>query len=215
MRKLLLMAALLCTIVPAAWALDVWDGSVSQPTYDEARGGVVITKGSELAYVHQHWIDEVGGGGAYCTANYFLDDDLDLSAYSWIPMGQGRGALTPFVGTFYGNGHNINLVISDATENYQGLFAEIRKEGHVRDLHVSGSIQCSNSRLVGRHCRPERRRHQRLLGERQCNFRVEQLVSRHCQGGRYLRREQWSRGVLLRDGRRAEPRCRRGRHRGL
>ena len=131
-------------------AEDVWDGTATRPAYDAGRGGLVITKGSELAYAHQHWIEEAYDGVAYCNSSYFLDDNLDLSAHSWTPMGQGKGdALQVFQGTFYGNGLSINLTISGAKENYQGLFAEIGAQGRVQDLHVSGRIECSDSRLVG------------------------------------------------------------------
>ena len=45
--------------------------------------------------------------------------------------------------------NTINLVIENATANYQGLFADIDSNGKVQDLHVSGNIQCNDSRLVG------------------------------------------------------------------
>ena len=139
MKKYILSTLLLlCAAAQGAWA-DIWDGSISQPAYDSSRGVYVIKKGAELAYIHQHWDD--------CYKNsYSLEEDLDLSRFIWIPLGQGG---SQFEGTFYGNSHTIELVIENATANYQGLFADIDSKGRVLDLHVSGKIQCDDSRLVG------------------------------------------------------------------
>ena len=139
MKKYILSTLLLlCAAAQGAWA-DTWDGSISQPAYDSSRGVYVIKKGAELAYIHQHWDD--------CYKNsYSLEEDLDLSRFIWIPLGQGG---SQFEGTFYGNSHTIELVIENATANYQGLFADIDSKGRVLDLHVSGKIQCDDSRLVG------------------------------------------------------------------
>ena len=130
---------LLCAAAQGAWADDLWDGSVSRPAFDSSRGVYVIKKGAELAYIHQHWAD--------CYQNmYSLEENLDLSRFIWVPLGQGG---KQYEGTFYGNGHTINLVIENATANYQGLFADIDSNGKVLDLHLSGNIQCNDSRLVG------------------------------------------------------------------
>ena len=136
---LLLLFTLLCTTVQRSWAMNVWDGSVSPPAYDASRHVYVVKTGAELAYIHQNW--------SSCYQNlYSLEDDLDLTRFVWIPMGQGG---SQFEGTFNGNGHTIELVIENATANYQGLFAEIDERGRVMDLHVGGTIQCNDSRLVG------------------------------------------------------------------
>ena len=136
---LLLLLTLLCTTVQRSWAMNVWDGSISQPAYDASRHVYVVKTGAELAYIHQNW--------SSCYQNlYSLEDDLDLTRFVWIPMGQGG---SQFEGSFYGNGHTIELVIENATANYQGLFAEIDERGRVMDLHVGGTIQCNDSRLVG------------------------------------------------------------------
>lgn len=93
--KIILIIALLCALVQGGWA-DTWDGSISQPAYDSSRGVYVIKKGAELAYIHQHWND--------CYKNlYSLEEDLDMSRFNWIPLGQGG---SQFEGTFYGNGQH-------------------------------------------------------------------------------------------------------------
>ena len=146
-KKILLMIALLCAVVQGAWA-DKWNGSVSRPTYDASRNFVIIRTGAELAYVHQHWDDDSGDGvdKDYYEHNYYLEDDLDLSDFVWTPLGRGG---KQYKGYFQGNNHTITLVIEGATDNYQGLFADISSSGQVENLHVSGLIQCKDSRLVG------------------------------------------------------------------
>ena len=54
-----------------------------------------------------------------------------------------------YEGTFNGNGHTIRIHIKDATDNYQGLFSGIASNGRVENVHVTGVIHCSRSRLVG------------------------------------------------------------------
>lgn len=57
------------------------------------------------------------------TGSYKLANDIDISAWDWIPIGNSTN---PFVGTFNGNGHVIKGVkINDAVSDYQGLFGII------------------------------------------------------------------------------------------
>ena len=150
-KNVLLMLALLCTVVQGAWA-DTWDGTISRPTFYRSYNGysdvVVIRTGAELAYVYEHWDDDSGDGvdKDYYEHNMYLEDDLDLSRFIWLPLGRGGKG---YQGTFMGNGHTIHLIIEKATDNYQGLFNTIGTGGCVRDLRVSGRVQCNESRLVG------------------------------------------------------------------
>ena len=143
------MLALLCTLVQTTWAQDVWDGSTSRPTYLPGRQVIIIRTAAELAYAQQHWDDDSGDGvnKDYYEHSYMLEADLDLTAYSWQPL--GFNSSKPYTGTFFGNGHTIKLNIIAAADNYQGLFSEISPLGCVENLHVSGHIECSTSRLVG------------------------------------------------------------------
>ena len=143
------MLALLCTLVQTTWAQDVWDGSTSRPTYLPGRQVIIIRTAAELAYAQQHWDDDSGDGvnKDYYEHSYMLEADLDLTAYSWQPL--GFNSSKPYTGTFFGNGHTIKLNIIAAADNYQGLFSEISPVGCVENLHVSGHIECSTSRLVG------------------------------------------------------------------
>ena len=175
-KAFLLTIALVCALAQGAWSqdYDVWDGvTTTAPTvtYDyQAESGqhfynvVVINKASELAYVRDHWDEQVDDGHIsrkYRQRAIYLTADLDMSAVSWTPLGfnnDDHDAPYPYVGScFNGNGHTIRIRISGATDNYQGLFAKISnstyndlaKPATVKHLHVAGEISCSSSRLVG------------------------------------------------------------------
>jgi len=163
-RKSFLILALLCAFAQGAWAqnYNVWDGSTTtQPQFYSSYAGytnvVVINTGAELAYVRDNWTSISGywGDKPYYQLRYLLNADLDISAVSWIPMGYDNNPITSitgitgFEGTFFGNAHTIRIKIEGATDNYQGLFASIEEEGTVQSLHLTGSIHCAASRLVG------------------------------------------------------------------
>jgi len=171
-KKVLLILALLCAVAQGVWAQipdptvfdDVWDGhSTSKPEYytgyfDEnpAYQGysdvVIIKKASELAYIRDHWKDNAGYENVnrpFRFLSYLLTANLDMSAVSWIPMGNNNGDIDSYRGEFYGGCHTIRIIIKDVSHNYQGLFAEIGAAGKVYDLHVTGNIACKKSRLVG------------------------------------------------------------------
>ena len=148
----MLTIALLCAVVQGAVATDVWDGTLSRPRfyreYNRTSDVFVIRTGAELAFMHEHWDEDSGEGLGknYYEHNMYLEDDLDLSRFVWKPLGNGGEG---YQGIFFGNGRTITYVIEGATDNYQGLFGTIGKEGRVMDLHVNGSVACSASRLVG------------------------------------------------------------------
>jgi len=95
-RKIFMILALLCAFAQGAWAQNykVWDGSTTtQPQFYSSYGGytnvVVINTGAELAYVRDNWRSNSGywGDKPYYQLRYLLNADLDISAVSWIPMG--------------------------------------------------------------------------------------------------------------------------------
>lgn len=152
------LLALLCAFAQGAHAqnYNVWDGSTTtQPQFYSSYGGytnvVVINTGAELAYVRDNWTSNSGywGDKPYYQLRYLLNADLDISAVSWIPMGNDNEFIIAFEGTFFGNAHTIRIKIENAIYNYQGLFARIAEEGTVQSLHLTGSIHCAASRLVG------------------------------------------------------------------
>ena len=154
--KIFTLAALLLMVTQTAWAKwSVWDGTTkTSPNTVLQVGGTSskdkwlnIYSAAELAYICENWNKTSAN---LSTQRYFykwhykLMVDIDMGDWSWTPLGTES-----YEGSFDGNGHTIRINISGATNNYQGLFASIASGGRVHNLHVSGNIQCSTSRLVG------------------------------------------------------------------
>lgn len=161
-KTILLTISLLCAAAQGAWA-DTWDGvTYTKPSMGWKDGYIYvfeIQSAAELAYVMSHFSDETGledyNPGIYIPEYYYqgryvLKTDIDMGdAVSWTPIGNHNGSITDFEGIFFGEFHTIRINIHGATDNYQGLFARIGEKGTVQDLRVSGSVECSSSRLVG------------------------------------------------------------------
>ena len=153
-KKILLILALLCAIVQGAWA-DKWDGwTKTEPpgiSYDNGYKYIAINSAAELAYIAEHWDDEVPACTDldYYEFNYILNADLDMTAATWAPMG-GKA----YKGTFNGNGHTISIKINNSSisSNYQGLFNTIHSEGTVKNLHVDCYIKVGNATNVAGIC---------------------------------------------------------------
>lgn len=64
--------------------------------------------------------------------NYVLDNNIDLTGYSWTAIGPSNSA--SFTGTFDGNGYSIT-----GLEGAQGVFS-IVNGGTVKNLRVEGNI---------------------------------------------------------------------------
>jgi The GLUG motif. len=70
-----------------------------------------------------------------CLAGSFtLDQDIDLSASSWTPIGSSA---TPFTGTIDGNGHTITVSIPASSTGYQGFIACLGAAGVVKNLNLN------------------------------------------------------------------------------
>ena len=156
LARMAVMLILALLAVQTAQA-DTWDGTTrTQPTktvkyenYIESYSFIDINCAAELAYICEHWNEEYDGK-YYYQWDYKLMVDIDMGDWSWTTL--GNKALLgndSYDGTFDGDGHTIRINISGATDNYQGLFAKISSDGKVENLHVSGNIHCSTSRLVG------------------------------------------------------------------
>lgn len=79
------------------------------------------------------------GDSFYCNGNYRLLEDLDLQNKRWIPIGTDE--LTPFCGSFDGNGHAIkNLFVKGNREDCAGFFGFL-KRATVCNLSVEGTIK--------------------------------------------------------------------------
>ena len=132
-KKVLLILAMLCTMLQGAWSqdIDVWDGHTkTKPQlnyrYDLEAYTVFIRTGAELAWVRDHWKEYPDYMKVPLNESYFyLEKDLDMSAESWIPLGNDNGSIEAFMGVFEGQGHTIRIEINNSTsENSQGLIAE-------------------------------------------------------------------------------------------
>ena len=156
LARMAVMLILALLAVQTAQA-DTWDGTTRiQPTKTtKVENGIDIYSfidincAAELAYICEHWNEEYDGKNYY-KWDYKLMVDIDMGDWSWTTL--GNKALLgndSYDGTFDGDGHTIRINISGATDNYQGLFAKISSDGKVHNLHVSGNIHCSTSRLVG------------------------------------------------------------------
>ncbi len=156
LARMAVMLILALLAVQTAQA-DTWDGTTRiQPTKTtivendiDIYSFIDINCAAELAYICEHWNEEYDGKNYY-KWDYKLMVDIDMGDWSWTTL--GNKALLgndSYDGTFDGDGHTIRINISGATDNYQGLFAKISSKGKVENLHVSGNIHCSTSRLVG------------------------------------------------------------------
>ena len=156
LARMAVMLILALLAVQTAQA-DTWDGTTrTKPTKTtkmenniEVYSFIDINCAAELAYICEHWNEEYDGKNYY-KWDYKLMVDIDMGDWSWTTL--GNKALLgndSYDGTFDGDGHTIRINISGATDNYQGLFAKISSDGKVHNLHVSGNIHCSTSRLVG------------------------------------------------------------------
>lgn len=79
------------------------------------------------------------GDPFYCNGNYKLLKDLDLQNKKWIPMGMSE--LSPFSGTFDGNGHSIkNLSVKGNKKDCIGFFGYL-KNANICNLSIEGKIK--------------------------------------------------------------------------
>ncbi len=129
-------------LVPASDAKG-WDGvTVKQPQV--SGDSVNITSPEELAWLAK----EVNGGRSF--ACVFLENDIDLNAKAWTPIGTKDH---PFTGEFYGNGHTVTGLAIKGNDNYQGLFGYVegkeKENAAIKDLSVEGVIKTTATNVGG------------------------------------------------------------------
>ncbi len=116
-----LAAAFTLALSGAAFAEDVWDGTIG--TVPGSSGGVItITTGEQLAAFAQ----SVNNGSTYAGQTVRLGDDINLNNHEWTPIGRFfmyggiNGAKNrAFSGTFDGAGHKItNLKVTNNNGNW-------------------------------------------------------------------------------------------------
>lgn len=71
--------------------------------------------------------------------NYYLENDINMSGYEWIPIGTED---EPFTGSFDGNMYSVShlYIDEDVVNYYIGLFGY--SEGEIENIHVQGSYRC-------------------------------------------------------------------------
>lgn len=127
----------------SASSADGWDGvTVKEP--QGSGESVNITSAEELAWLAQ----QVNSGVTF--ACVFLENDIDLNAKAWTPIGTKAN---PFTGEFYGNGHTVSGLAVKGSDNYQGLFGyvcgEENEKAAVVDLAVEGAIKTTATNVGG------------------------------------------------------------------
>ena len=73
----------------------------------------------------------VNDGASFNNQTVYLEADIDLGYYEWIPIGNAE---SPFNGIFNGNGHTVSGLKINATYSYVGLFGNV--SGSILDFKV-------------------------------------------------------------------------------
>ncbi|MDD4624665.1 MAG: dockerin type I domain-containing protein, partial [Bacilli bacterium] len=88
------------------------EGSISDTINVTVNDVIIIDNYSQLNSIRNN-----------LTGSYKLASDIDISAWSWNPIGDNAN---PFMGTFNGNGHYIKgIKVNKSTSDYNGLFGKI------------------------------------------------------------------------------------------
>ena len=111
---------------------DNWNNNVDKVTSNDD-GCYHIDSASKLAYISK---DIASGSWTFRNAEIVLDNDIDLSAYYWTPIGINNRII--FNGTFDGNWHKITgLNVKDAA--YAGLFGYVGMGATIENLIVENA----------------------------------------------------------------------------
>ena len=167
MKRMISLLLLLCLcaglILPAAAAdasvpADYWtdSGNYTEPSIDPATKTVTLTSAAELAWLASKCMQ----GTTFGEYTILLENDLDLSAHLWMPIGgrdkdgNGGNNTSAFAGVFDGQGHRIYGMVcvdpDDSYKNYTALFGEA-SGAEIRNLSVEGSVSayCQAAMLIG------------------------------------------------------------------
>lgn len=117
----------------------MWDGvEVDSDLTADADGVYHVSTGAQLAYLAQ----VVNEKGKKFTSRIVLDNDIDLGAFDWTPIGNKTNY---FAGAFDGQGHKVTgLYIDDPDLAYAGLFGYVQglstSPASVSNLTVEGFV---------------------------------------------------------------------------
>ena len=118
----------------ALYGMDnVWDGTITEPAYDESTETYTIKTGAELAWIGKN-VTTVR------TKTVKLANDINLGESGWTPIGGSAPDFSDsFGGTFDGGGFTIHIT------NGKSLFNKIGDTGTVKNLGIAGSLNASGS----------------------------------------------------------------------
>lgn len=128
--------------------VDTWDGQTTEAfAVKDASGNalgeaedkpILIGNCAQLAYL----AEQVNAGESYSGKFFKLADDLNLAGKEWAEIGRSNNdpsRVTPFSGTFDGDGHEIMGLNSGTNRKYLGLFGYI-KNATVKNLKISSAV---------------------------------------------------------------------------
>lgn len=128
--------------------VDAWDGTADTSWYvgHEADAKYHITTAAQLAGLAQ-LVNDKTASVKFEGKTIYLDNDIDLSGYQWVAIGNGNNNRQHFAGTFDGQYHKImnlyhHYTGEDLTQN--GLFGVISSGGTVKNLMVVDADIVSN-----------------------------------------------------------------------
>ncbi len=101
------------------------------PAFDAATKTYTITNASELVWL----ANEVNDGNTFAGYTFVLAQDVDLSAYDWVPI--GADSIKSFSGTFDGNGKNISNLKIGTAANPNLVLGELGLFGWISGAAIS------------------------------------------------------------------------------
>lgn len=161
LKKLVTFIVTLCISVQS-YAISIWDGvSYDYTWYSQGSGATYhIKTAADLA-----GLSNCFSHGYYLYGNFegqtiYLDDDIDLNGFEWIPIGtlDSQNYYYEFAGTFDGQGHTIKgLNINQTNDNpyikIAGLFGYAPSSSlSIKNLKVEGNITISNAFTGNSYC---------------------------------------------------------------
>ncbi|MBR3026937.1 MAG: hypothetical protein IKH58_02260 [Bacteroidales bacterium] len=135
-------------LIAGGGAMAQTSGSWSDHTKEPTINGTTITIENEgqlawlAAQVNAEGESDDAGFIGY---DVILENDLDLSGYDWVPIGNNEDTVFGFRGTFDGQGHTIrHMSVYSEQGVYAGLFGCLSNPAIIRNLTVAESSVIAN-----------------------------------------------------------------------